>query len=145
MTTRQFANFLATAEARLIDEVRKAETKTINDAKAESIKASSGPHTQAALTAAGHPYSRRAPQTAAYPPGIVNAQSGQFRASWQTQNPILKGRTLVSKCINYDPVKKYLNGTTLMVARPLNQIVYAAVAARRIARLKTAIKKALTG
>ncbi len=121
---------------RILSAVIVAETQTAIEMKQESIAAASGPYSQAQLTKAGHPYATRAPQTEAYPPQLINTQhpSGVV-GSFVADPPVQIGRTVTTRCHNTDPKAKYLNGTPLMVARPLGAEVLAKIKARRDARL----------
>lgn len=138
MTSAQFAKKLEQFARVYTQEVIKAETATIEDAKKIAIELSGGPHSSAALAKADHPYSRRRPQRSKYPPQIINKQTGKFQGAWRIVRPRVVGKTIVTRLHNTDPKAKFMAGTKLMIARPIAREIRKRIANRRVRRLKTA-------
>jgi hypothetical protein len=143
MTPAQFAAKMARVERALTAEIVRAERVTRREALKAADAQSAGPYSQAELTAAGHPYARRAPN-ASYDPAIVNRGKGIFRRSWRSLGPIRWGGVVITKIWNEDPNSRFLQGgTRLMVARPVSQAILKAVTPGRFIRLAAAVARAL--
>ena len=78
MTPGQAAAKIARMVERMPVELRRAEEKTVKQGLRIARKWSSGTYSLLALAKAGHPYSRRRPNSA-FDPGLINVQSGDFR------------------------------------------------------------------
>ena len=125
-------------EKRLIAAVIAAEAITLEDAKKEALRASSGTLSTKALRRMRHPYARRDPQTP-LDPGLINAQSGRFRRSWRTRRPRRSGRKITSKLRNSDPKGKWMRGTSKMIERPVLVRIAKAIRPIRRYRLRQAV------
>ena len=129
--------------ARLVEELKAAERLSLLDAHSEAVRLSSGTLTEEDLRRLDHPYATRhgSPRLA---PGIINAQSGEFRAGWVARGPTQRGDVIRSTVQNLAPVAKYLEkGTEVMFARPLPELVEAELAPRRLRRIRAAVERAL--
>ena len=142
MNLTQFESYLRNLAPRVMEECAKSDARVIQEAMRLAVTYSSGPYKQAELTAAGHPYSRRAPN-ASYDPTIINAQSGVFRASWVVPAQEHTAGGILTRCINTDPKAAYMLGTDRMVPRRIDTRVLTEIMPRREAGLRDAVKRAL--
>lgn len=142
-TPAQAARHFREAATSLPAAVIRDEQETVKEAKAKAVQMSSGPHSTAALRAAGHPYGRRT-RNVNYEAAIINAQSGRFRAAWATTAPRLTGGAVICSVVNGSPEAKFMAGTKNMVARPIADAVKAAIHPRRRQRLILTIKQILS-
>lgn len=121
---------------------RSAEERTLDDLYGVAVELSSGTLTPKDLRRMDHPYAKRhgAPKLN---PGIINAQSGDFRGAWEREEPKADGDGLTSALYNTDPkAEKWLQpGTKFMVARPIDAAIEERVAPRREARIEHALDK----
>lgn len=143
MSPARAVRLLTGLEKRLFAAVVAAEALTLEDAKKEAIRASSGTITTKTLRRMKHPYARRDPQTP-LDPGLINAQSGRFRRSWRTRRPIRSGRKITSRLRNNDPKGKYMRGTAKMIERPVLVRIAKTIRPIRRYRLRRALWSAVT-
>lgn len=124
------------------DDFRSAEERTVDDLHNTAVELSSGSLTPADLRRMDHPYAKRH-GTPKLNPGIINAQSGDFRGAWERDavKPARDG--LTSGIFNTDPkAEKWLQpGTKFMVARPVDAEIEDRVAPRREGRIEHALDK----
>ena len=119
-----------------------AERKTQKQAYREAVNLSSGTETAQSLARAGHPYSRRAPNSA-FDPAQINSRTGLFRSSWVSPPQVIAGRTILTTVLNLSPEAAYMEGTKTMVARPIADEVMKRIEPDRQRRIADAIDKTL--
>jgi hypothetical protein len=141
--TPQRAAFILRRRAETFErEVRRAEAEVLAEARKQAVALSSGGFTRRMLARMGHPYAARRPA----PPGdaaLVNAQTGLFRASWQTSGPRKTSRGFRSVLENTAAhAIPLFQGTALMIARPIRQRIAARVRGLRYRRLRKALQEA---
>lgn len=134
------ARHFKASEKAVIKNVTASERQTVKDAKRQAIIFSNGGISTAALRKAGHPFSRRAPNSA-YDPGLINSQGGIFKSSFVISAPVVTSSGIVSHVVNVDPKSAFLAGTKTMIARPLAAKVQAAVQPARVKRAQEAVAK----
>jgi hypothetical protein len=126
--------------------LRSAEMETIKKAQETARRLSTGGYKTAALTAMGHPYSKRKPNPPA-DPGIINLQSEDLYRGWRRKTGNWSGGTLFSYVFNTSAhaVLIEAGGTSasLQIARPLVEKVKRTIRVGRIRRLRAAIRKVL--
>jgi len=143
MNPAQFAAHCRKAAARVTVNVIAAESVTLQEADKAALLLSSGPHSTAQLRAAGHPYSRRAPDPS-YDAAVINVQSGEFKDAWESAGPTVTGAGVVSKLSNGSKVAGLLDkGTSKMIARPVAEAIVERVQPGRAERLNEAVRSAL--
>lgn len=148
-TPQQVAANLMRRAARVKSELRAAEGQVLDQAKRQAQALSSGPYSLKELRKMGHPYAKRAPN----PPmmaGVVNVQSGQFRAAWsrklgQFGNWWFGG--MRSTLTNASPEAGYLKSgpRSKMIARPIWNLIGATIRPIRRSKLRAALRRALHG
>ena len=146
MTPRQFARHLRQVSGRLDRAVSQELARAVQDAKKEAQALSSGTLTPADLRRMGHPYAVRAPATPLLP-FVINAVSGEFRASWKV-GPVLKASgTWTARLTNDSRVAAYLAGKdrsrSTMIRRPIDTEIVARVTPRLQKGLESAVAKAV--
>jgi hypothetical protein len=157
LTERQFQNYLRSRPRKIEDALRKAETENARDGVRIAQKQSSGPYSQAQLTAADHPYATRRRNRvtksgkqitmgiAGYPLDVVNFQTGEFFSRWQYSGPWNFGGMLTTRILNDSRVAHWLDaGTKFMVARSFRKTILKQLKERRRKRVYKALVKALT-
>lgn len=130
--------------------VRKELTSALNDAAQVGVKLgrdnSSGPFSQAQLSAVGHPYSKRRPNPA-YTPGIINVQTGRFKAAWKTIRAVRYSGGLRSRVVNRSPEAGFLTGfqrsASRMIRRPVDSQTMIDLFPYFLKRMQSAIGKAV--
>lgn len=124
-----------------------AEKENLQTAKGELVKATSGTNSKADLRRAGHPYAKRAPNSA-FDPAIANTHSGQVPAGWVMTEPSESGDTLTGKAANNTESALWLaragHGNSTSVARPIVQGVKAKVREPRTKRVRAAVHETIT-
>ena len=121
---------------------RSAEERSVDDLYRTAVELSSGNLKPADLARMDHPYAKRH-GTPKLNPGIINAQSGDFRGAWEQEAVKGEGDGLAGGIYNTDPkAEKWLQpGTKFMVARPVDAEVEDRVAPRREGRIEHALDK----
>ncbi len=138
LTPAEFARLMGDAGRRLPGAVARAERESLADHLNTARQYSMGPYSSAQLAAMGHPYSRRNPHPP-QDPAIINLQSGEFLAGWETLAQQRAGDALRTAAINTAPYSGYLDqGTRLMIRRPQTARVAQTCHQRRVARIAEA-------
>jgi hypothetical protein len=111
--------------------------------RAKAQEQSSGPYTQAALTAMGHPYATRDPRPP-MDPRIINIQSGRFFRSWVVRPTITTPDKIWSRVANTSPEAALLEtGTRLMIARHTPSLIVARMQPRYALMMWPFVRRAL--
>lgn len=108
--------------ARLEHEMRAAAEDAADAVLAAAVRLSSGTLSLGDLAAEDHPFARRHGRPRR-DPGVLNVQSGVFRASWERTPVRREGDALRVDVWNVDPkARQFLEpGTGAMFARPVDE------------------------
>lgn len=145
-TPQQFAVWMKAFPKRLEKELKAAEIDTISRAWKIAYQQSSGPFSQAMLNRLGHPYSKRKPNST-FDPGLINVQTGQFRAAWTTTYfgwSINSANVTTGELANSSAHALLLLGTPYMIVRPIEKRIIKAIKPIRWKNLNRAVTVALT-
>lgn len=141
VSPQQAADILKRRAKALKTEVAAAEKNTARLGKIAAIRLSSGPYSQAVLTAMGHPYARRAPGR--LNPGIINLQTGNLARRWNVRQK-WPANAIVTTIFNTSPEAAFMAGTRYMVERPLPALVLLRLHPIRKRALQRAARKAMS-
>lgn len=146
MTPKDAVKKLKEIDRKIKIEVRKAEVKNLRLAAKVARQFSSGEVSTVRLRRFGHPYAKRDPN-AAFPPGIVNKQTGQLKSAWTHRIGEWQEGNLSSKAFNTSVhgmlIESGGTANSAMVKRPIVDYVQTAIAPARKQRIEDAIRKAL--
>jgi len=96
-------------------------TLALEACRAEAIRQSSGPYSQADLNRMDNPYARRHGRPL-LDPATINVQSGQFRSAWAVSSVVMQLGQISGELRNDDFVADFMaRGTRFMFARPIQR------------------------
>jgi hypothetical protein len=146
MTPKAAAEVLRAKGKELVRELREAEHENAVTGLQVAIEYSTGPYKQRLLARLGHPYARRHPEPA-IDPGVANVQSGKLAVGWRKREPRMRDDALVTSLYNVAPEAIYFDedaypqGTTDMIARPVQARIRERLGPLRFYALQTAVRK----
>jgi hypothetical protein len=141
MTPAQAASEIERFNRRLEQELKRAEERSIEDARKIARQLSSGTFSTEKLAEMGHPYAKRDPRPPAHP-AVVNRQTGEFKENWHTDKQGWQGDTLKNSLINDDPKADLMETHRWMIFRPIRQRIMERLQPIRLQRLLAAFQRA---
>lgn len=124
MTPRQAVRRVEALRREIKRDCQLAVSRTLREAERKAKQWSSGGFSPRTLAKMDHPYARRHGEfgSGTLDPATINAQTGEFRASWETSLPHFSDRQITGRLSNQDPKADFLQyGTEFMVVRPIKE------------------------